>query len=200
MPDSAPKSDTLVFPMHVSPIGIFFVIVPTVVILFTGMALWTTKLPLPLIGLLLVVVASCVALAKAAIDEMGAVTIEWSGQCVTIHRVMGSETYYWSHVERIETFDPGATFGDLGRHEEKRIALGLLVCDRTKKGALAEAPPNVLLISRVNEDKERIPKLAERLGNAKRNGGKEMRKLGGAAQAANGKSPKSFRRNSTAAA
>ncbi len=207
MSGSAANTDQMVFPAHPSPIGIFFVAVPGLIIVFIGVCFSIYVLPLILKILLLPVLGSCIYAVKNALDEMGQVTLEWSGQGLTVHRILGSDSYYWSHVEGVELYDPGATFGDLGRHEEKRQAIGLFVRDPARKQRPHGSPPDVMVVSRAGEAADKIPKLVERLSNAKRfGGGKDARKLGAAAAtdskgkpAKSSKSSKAFRRTSAAA-
>lgn len=199
MTATAPTTEKMVFPAHAAPIGIFFIVVPTLVILATAACLLLQRLPFFLIMPMLAVAVSCMVLVKEAIEEMGQVTLEWSGQGLTVHRVLGSVSYYWSHVEAVESFDPGATFGDLGRHEEGRTAIGLFIRNPMRKERPIGAPPDVMLVSRTGEDGDRLPKLAERLGFVRRyGGGKEARRLGGAAGEAPAKpktkAARSFRR------
>lgn len=40
--------------------------------------------------------------------------MKWSAMLgITVRRLLGAESYYWSQVRRVAVFDPGATFGDL---------------------------------------------------------------------------------------
>ena len=201
MATSTPTTEQLVFPTHVSPIGVYFAVVSSLGIAFAIATISTSRLPIVLMVLLFAVVCCCVALLKNAIDEMGAVTIEWSSQGVTVRRLLGSVSYYWSHIERVDLYDPGATFGDNGRHEEKRMAIGLFIRDPAKVNRAPGDLPDVMLVSRVGAAAEKIPKLSERLSNAKRyGGGKDGRKIGGTVPAGNGRSPKQFRRSAAAKA
>lgn len=200
MPTSAQTTDKIQFPTHASPIGIYFASVSSLTIVFAVGTLVTARLPIILMLLLVAVAACCVALLKQAIDEMSAVSIEWSNQGVTVGRLLGTVNYTWSHIERVELFDPGATFGDNGRHEEKRTAIGLYIQDPAKKNRPSGDLPDVMLISRVGAAAEKIPKLAERLSNARRyGGGKDGRKIGTSAPAGKGRSSKQFRRSAAAA-
>ncbi len=197
-----PTSDKVVFPPSFSPIGIFFVVVPSLVVLGIVACLVFQRLPILVMLPLLAVAGCCVVLAKEAIDEMGKVTIEWSPQGLTVHRTLGSVSYYWSHMEGVEGYDPGATFGDFGRHEEKRAAIGLFIRDPNRKARDAGAMPDVMIVSRAGAEGEKIPKLVERIAHARRyGGGKGSRKFGAAAPAnvaskptAKSKSARSFRR------
>ena len=203
MSASPPTTDKVDFPTCVSPIGIYFAVVASLIIVFAASTFLTTKLPIVLMLLLVTVVACCFALLKTAIDEMGAVTIEWSNQGVTVRRLMGSVSYYWSHVERVDLYDPGATFGDNGRHAENRSAIGLFIRDPAKPNRPSGDLPDLMLISRVGDAAEKIPKLSERLSNSKRyGGGRDGRKIGSAAQRsaapaapAKARSSKQFRRS-----
>lgn len=201
MSSSPTTSDKIHFPTHLSPIGIYFAVVPGLVVVFAAATLLTTRMPIVLMILIGAVAACCVALLKQAIDEMGAVTIEWSNQGVKVSRPLGSVDYAWSHIERVELYDPSATFGDNGRHEEKRSAIGLYIHDPAKKNRPSGDLPDVMLISRVGAAAEKIPKLSERLSNARRyGGGKDGRKIGTNAPAGKGRSGKQFRRSAAASA
>jgi hypothetical protein len=119
-----------------------------------------------------------------------------------VRRITGSSTYYWSQIDRIEVFDGGASFGD---NEERRAGIALYMRDPQRKVAgdapkkVGDAPPDVQLISYTGDMAAKIPKLVERLSNAKRaaGGGKDARRLG-AKPAQGNKAGKSFRRSSTA--
>ena len=201
MPSSSstpPSNDTVTFPLHLSPIGIFFTIVPALVIATAAYCFMIYKLPIVLMLLMIAVSGCCAALIKAAIEEMGPVTVEWSTQGVTVRGVLGAMSYYWSHIERVETYDPGATFGDRGRHEEQRVAIGLFIRKPAKKNVVGDDVPDIMIISRAGEAGEKIPKLAERLSNARRYGGKDTRKIGG--QPANSRQARQFRRTASATA
>jgi|LNFM01.1.fsa_nt_gb hypothetical protein len=192
--------EQILFPTRISPIGVFFVIVSSLTIAFALVTFLSTRLPIPLMVLLFAVVGCCAVLLRNAIEEMAAVTIEWSSQGVTCRRLLGSVSYYWSHIERVELYDPGATFGDFGRHEGGRSAIGLYLRDAAKANKPASDVPDVMLVSRVGEAAEKIPKLADRLSNAKRfGGGRDSRKIGGVAPAASPpRAGKQFRRSAAA--
>lgn len=198
---STPSVDKIVFPASYAPIGIFFAVVPILVVLGIAACLVFVRLPILVMLPLLAVAGCCVVLAKEAIDEMGQVTVEWSAQGLTVHRVLGSVSYYWSHMEGVEGYDPGATFGDFGRHEEKRQAIGLFIRDPNRKARDAGAPPDVMVVSRAGDAGEKIPKLVERIAHARRyGGGKDARKFGAAPPAKSASKPaaakaaRSFRR------
>jgi hypothetical protein len=201
MAANTPHSETVEFPHHPSPIGVFFVVVPTLVVVFGAIVIASYRLPWIMYILVATVMGCAAVLAKTAIDEIGKVKIEWSAQGVTVHRILGSESFYWSHVERVELLDPGATFGDNGRHDEGRSAIGIFIRDPQRKDRPLSDTPDAMLVSRVGEQAGKIPKLAERLANAKRfGGGKDGRKLGGSAPSQPGRAAKQFRRTASAAA
>ncbi len=196
MSSSPSTPEQIQFPTRFSPIGVYFAVVSSLTITFALATFLSTRLPLPLMGLLLAVIGCCVVLLRNSIEEMGSVTIEWSSQGVTCRRPLGSVSYYWSHIERVELYDPGATFGDFGRHEDGRSAIGLFLRNPANANKPASDVPDVMLISRVGEAAEKIPKLAERLSNAKRyGGGKDARKIGVNAPVVSPRSSKQFRRS-----
>jgi len=203
---TTPASEQMVFSPAIAPIGVFFALVPAFISLAALVAIIFNSLPLSLIALLLGLVGCCTMLIKRAVGDMCQVTVEWSPQGLTIHRLFGGATYPWTHIERIEMLDPGATFADFGRHEELRAGVGLFLRDPSRKERLPGDPPDVLVLSRCGGEAERIPKLTEKLSAAKRgaNGGRDIRKIGapptiGAPkQAKAGKSGKGFRRNAAA--
>ncbi len=200
--NTPPSADKVVFPRSISPIGVYFVVVPSVVVLGIAACLVFQRLPILVMLPLLAVAGCCMALVKESIDEMGQVTVEWTSQGLTVHRTLGSVSYYWSHMEGVEMYDPGATFGDFGRHEEKRAAIGLFIRDPNRKARDAGAMPDVMIVSRAGDEGDKIPKVVERLAHARRyGGGKEARKFGAAAPAkveskpaAKKKAARSFRR------
>lgn len=201
MPANAQPQEQVIFPAHVSPIGIFFVVVPVLIMIFGALSLSMMRLPIVLMILLLVVMGSCAVLLKSAVEEMGQVVIDWSGQGITVKTLLASTSYYWSHIERVELYDPGATFGDKGRHEELRMAIGLYLRDPERKQRDESEPPDVMLVSRTDGSADKIPKLVERLSNAKRyGGGKDARKLGAAGSANGGRAARSFRKQANAPA
>jgi hypothetical protein len=194
---STPAVDKVVFPASFAPIGIFFVVVPALVVIGIAACLMFHSLPIFVIMPLLAVAGCCVYLVKEAIDEMGPVTVQWSTQGLTVHKALGSVSYYWSHMEAVEGYDPGATFGDFGRHEEKRQAIGLFLRDPNRKSRDAGALPDVMIVSRAGEAGENIAKVVERLAHARRyGGGKDARKFGAAQSnsAAGAKPARAFRR------
>lgn len=195
MPENSKASEQIAFPMSRSPIGAFFIVVPALIIVVGAIAQITTKMPLLLRFMILAVMASCIVLLKSAIEEMCDISVEWSAQGVTVKNLFGATTYYWSQVERVELFDPGATFGDMGRHEETRHAIGLYIRNPDKQQRADGDPPDVMVVSRAGSAGDTIPKLVERLSTAKRyGGGKDARKLGGTGNANGSRSAKAFRR------
>ena len=121
----------------------------------------------------------------------------WSARS---HNILAEQSHYnWSNIERVELYDPGATFGDFGRHAESRSAIGLFIRDPAKTNRQLGDLPDVMLISRVGAAAEKIPKLSERLSNARRyGGGKDSRKIGSSAPAGKGRTAKQFRRSAAA--
>ena len=199
MPGSTPASEKIAFPARFSPIGAFFVVVTGGIVVCSALAMLGHRVPVLLMLLIVGVMACCLKLLKEAVEDMGDVTIEWSSQGLDVHRLTGSSSYSWSQIDGVELFDPGGTFGDHGRHEEKRAAIGLYLRDPERKQR--PALPDVMVVSRAGEAADKIPKLCERLSHAKRfAGGKDARRLGGhAASPVAGRAVKSFRRTATAA-
>lgn len=201
-PKAAPKppAERADFPMRISPIGGFFLAVPALIIV---VILWTIAahpLPIYIIVLLLVIVGCCGKLVMEAIIDVGQVSVEWTSLGVTIYKPIGSCTFTWSEVEKVEKHDPGATFGDMGRHEEGRAGVGLYIRN-PNRGAERErdAPPDVLIVSRCGAEAERVAKLAEKLAHAKRFAGGRDPRRGGATAASGGRSAKAFRKTAAAA-
>ena len=197
-PASTPATEQVEFATRVSPIGIFFGVVSASVVVCAAITMASHKPPVLLMLLMMGVMGCCIKLLKNAIEDMGQVTIEWSSQALVVHRLTGNSSYSWSQIDSVKLFDPGATFGDHGRHEEKRAAIGLYLRDPERK----QLPdlPDVMVVSRAGEDAEKIAKLCERLAHAKRfAGGKEVRRVGAVAIPA-GRAAKSFRRTAAAPA
>lgn len=199
MTGNNPASEKIAFPPRFSPIGAFFVVVTGCVVAFSSVAMFDHKVPVLLMLLIVSVMGCCFKLLKEAVEDMGSVTVEWSSQSLEVHRLTGSSSYSWSQIDAVELFDPGATFGDHGRHEEKRAAIGVYLRDPARKQR--PAMPDVMVVSRAGEAADKIPKLCERLSHAKRfAGGKDARRLGAhVASPAAGRAAKSFRRTATAA-
>ena len=197
MPANVPASDTIEFPAQRSPLAIFFVVVPVLTIVTIAIVVLNHKLPIYLMCLLGVVAIGCLALAKAALETIGDVTLELTGEELVVKRLLGSASYSWSHIESVKKFDPGPTFADT-RSEEGSAGIGLFLRDpERKKEREADAPPDVLIVSRNAEEADKVAKACERIANARR------KAMGGAGDqrrgAVGGKSTRAFRKPAVAA-
>lgn len=198
---AAPQSERIDFPARVSPIGAFFVLIPTLILFTIGWTIVHHRMPIYIILLLLVVAGCCGKLLKEAIEDLGPVSVSWTSQGVTVNRLIGSYTFSWSQVEKVEKHDPGATFGDFGRHEDGRAGVGLFIRNPDRKDRAIDAPPDVLILSRCGSDADKVANLADRLVHAKRfAGGKDPRR-GGVVPAGGANRPnKAFRKSATVTA
>ena len=187
------------FPARVSPIGAFFVLVPFLSLVTIGWTIAHHRLPIYIILLLVVVAGCCGKLLKEAIEDLGPVGVEWTNQGVTVSRLLGSYSFTWSQVEKVEKHDPGATFGDFGRHEDSRAGVGLFIRNPDRKERAIDAAPDVLILSRCGADAEKVGKLAERLTHAKRFAGSKDPRRSGVGPAGN-RSNKVFRKSATVTA
>ena len=195
---AAPKlpTESMDFPARISPIGGFFLAVPTAIVATIVWTITFHALPIYITALLIVIAGCCVKLVKEAIEDLGQVTVEWTTQGVTVNRLIGSFAFSWSEVEK---HDPGATFGDSGRREDGRAGVGLFIRNHERgKERVSDTLPDVLIVSRCGADAERVVKLAEKLAHAKRFAGGRDPRRGGIAQPA-GRSTKAFRKTATAA-
>ncbi len=192
-----PPADQIEFPAHKSPLAIFFVVVPTLTIVTIAAAVIQHEMPLYLIALLLLVGGGCIMLAKAAVESLGDVTIDLTGEELVVKRLVGSASYSWSNIESVKTLRPDPTFADI-RGEEGTIGIGLFMRNPDKKKEReADAPPDVLIVTRSAEEADKVAKACERISNARRKamGGGDQRRGG----IGSGKPAKAFRKPAVAA-
>lgn len=161
-------ADKIEFPGRTSPLTVFFVVVPILIIVLTGWVLMKYRLPIPLMGLLAIVAASCAVLVKSAAEHLGEISVELTAEEVIVKRVVGSASYGWSQIESVKVVAASPSFGDSGRGEEGRCGLGLFLRTAEKKERSASDPPDVMVVSRSGEDVGQLQKAAERLSNARR--------------------------------
>ncbi len=180
------------------PVAVFFLIVPTLIVAMTVFNIMTMKLPIPLIGLLVVVVACCFVWIKSALSELGDLKIEGTPQELRIAGLLGSTSYAWSFIDEIKLVNPGASMSDTGRNDEGRIGIGLFMRLPPGKTRPADAKPDAILMSGSREEAEKVMDAADRIlayqrktsvnSRGRRGGGfnapkKNFRKTGAAAAA-----------------
>ncbi len=190
-------ADRFEFPATNTPIAIFFTVVPTLTTLAIAVAIFKNKLPLFLIAILLVLAVSCILLAKEAANHLGPLTIELTPQEIVVKRLLGSSSYPWSMIEHIKLIDPGATFSDASRDDEKRAGIGLFFRMPDRKEAPPDDRPDALLVTRSGDEAAaKLMKACDRMAFMKRNGsGSRSGKINGTAPAGR----KSFRKTANAA-
>ena len=193
---SAQQADQIVFPARIPPLAVFFVAAPLGTIMAIAVVLFTYKLPMLLIILLGLVGISCIALIKEAVVHLGPTTLEMTGQGLVIKRMLGSECYSWSQIDKVKLVDPGPSYSD-SRHEEGRAGIGLFLRGAETKERAPEAEPDVILICRSAVDAGPVILACERIATVKRMSvnGRDPKRTGGMA----GKQGKSFRRTTAAA-
>ena len=196
MTATTPPADQIEFPAQKSPLAMFFVVVPTLTIVTIALVVMQHKLPLYLIALLLLVGGGCMMLAKAALESLGDVKIDLTGEELVVRRLVGSASYSWSNIESVKMLSPDPTFADI-RGEEGTIGIGLFMRNPDKKKERdADAPPDVLIVTRSAEEADKVAKACERISNARRKalgGGGDQRRGG------SGKQGKAFRKPAVAA-
>ncbi len=190
---STNSKDRIFFPGTNRPIAFFFVIVPVVTTIVAGICVYKYKLPIALIGLILLLIGSCVVLAKAALFSLGDTTIELTAQELKVQRLIGSASYNWSDIESVKLIDPGVTFCDNALEDEKRAGIGLILRKTDRKEAPSDDTPDVLVVVRAGDDVLKVTKAFERINAMKRGGS-------GARGGKPGASPqKAFRKTAAAA-
>lgn len=162
--------DKIFFPGTNKPIAIFFSVVPVLTALVAAYSIYIYKLPLILICMLTVLIASCIMLAKAAIESLGDVTIEMSTHELTIRRLAGGTSYPWTEIESVKLIDPGATFGAHALEDQKTCAIGLVLRKPDRKETPPDDQPDVLVIARAGDDAAAVTKAYERISAMKRGG------------------------------
>lgn len=191
---STNSKDKIFFPGTNRPIAFFFVIVPVLTTIVAGTCVYKYKLPIALIGLLLLLIVCCGLLAKAALSSLGDTTIELSAQEIKVQRLVGSASYNWSDIESVKLVDPGVTFCDNSQEGDKRAGIGLILRKADRKEAPSDDNPDVLVVVRAGEDVLKVTKAFERINAMKRGGGT------GARGGKPGASPqKAFRKTAAAA-
>lgn len=192
MKTAGTQSEEIEIPAQNSPIALFFVVVPPLLLVAFGYAMMRFALPKPLLGLLALAVGSSLVLFKGALEALGPTTFELTPQELIVKRWVGSASYAWSDIESVKLVDPGATFSDSGRDDEGRAGIGLFMRKTDNKPRDPEAEPDVILVARSGEEREMIVKASERIAATKRKSMGPVDTRRGPPQL--GRSAKSFRR------
>lgn len=193
-PVAANQPDILVFQRPPSPLAIFFIAVPALLLLMLAITIANHKFPLPLLGLLAVLGGSCMFWISQAIGEIGTVTIEMTPEELRVKRLVGSSSYSWSFVESVKMFDPDSTMADGGRTDEGRAGIGLYLRDPNKKERAPDAPPDAVLVSGIGDLAEHIVKSIDKISNYHRRMANSDRGKPGSGVAGFNMPKKAFRR------
>ncbi|MGE0628075.1 MAG: hypothetical protein AB7O43_09655 [Hyphomicrobiaceae bacterium] len=156
-------AEAIVFARGFAAMPTFFAVVPVLLLLVIGVNVATNRLPLPLIGLLLMAGACCIVWVSEAVNHLGDVTVELTDQELRVRRLFGSSSYAWSSIDEVRLVNPGPTLSDTSRAADGRAGIGVFLRTSTKAQRNENAEPDVVLVSGAADKAEQIIKAADRI-------------------------------------
>ena len=147
--------------MH--PLACVLAALPAVIGVFVLILFALEPVPLPLIGLLVLVMGCAGALGYVALEIVTGTTLKIEPGGLQVRRLFGSETYAWADIADIKVIPATGTFGDDPFQETgNRIGLGLFL----RKG---DSKPNgnseadIILATAEKEDASRLVTVVDKL-------------------------------------
>lgn len=178
-----------------SVIHIILAVLPAAVAAQALLVMVLYSLPLPLIGLLLIVVGCCGALGVLVIDQLRPVTLTLADDGLHVERTWGSAVYPWHTVDGVKVVGATGTLGDdPTKSSSQRFGLGLFLkipgADKSKTGGAekdreTDENPDVILTTCLEPDTGSLIRMCEHInGFRSRLGGHRtpVKKFGGTPQ------------------
>lgn len=120
--------ERITFTRSPSAFQLVFAGLPCVVAVQVLVVLVMQSLPLPLMGLLVAVVASCIALAVLVVDQFLPVKMTLADDGLRVERTWGSAVYPWHTVDGAKVVGATGTLGDNPTQSvNQRFGLGLFL-------------------------------------------------------------------------